>query len=410
MTWAAGTRRCLALALSAILSASCASARAGGGTVGEPPAAPAADEWRRDTLLEQEGFWALTLAFEPDYDGPVSATLIRRPLHRERECAVLYLHGYVDYFFQAHLADYYQQTLADGQRGKGCDFFALDLRKHGRSLPPHYSFPNFAKNLDEYYPEITKALTIIRGEGYRFVILNGHSTGALTAARYLQDGTERDTVDAVFLNSPFLDFNDRDISRFGEMVARLIGKIAPHYKRPSPVPRWYARSLLKRSDGCSDCHGRWVFDPELKKLDGFPTFLGWVRAIDVAHKKVRKGGIRQPILILHSARSNKGTDSVWQEEYGRSDLVLDVKDMKREGKTLGPQVTIREIEGGLHDLVLSDPDAQARVFAEVTAWLRGLPGNPAGNPVPLTIPLRHSDLLSLREGALLGLSSGSVGF
>jgi alpha-beta hydrolase superfamily lysophospholipase len=369
-------RRCLGLALAAIVSGGCAATRAGGGATVGPPAVPDAHEWHRDTLLGQEGFWALTLALEPDYDGPVSATLIRRPLHRERGCAVLYLHGYVDYFFQAHLADYYQYTLAGGQSGKGCDFFALDLRKYGRSLPPQYSYPNFAKNLDEYYPEITKALTIIRGEGYRFVLLNGHSTGALTAARYLQDGTARGAVDAAFLNSPFLDFNDRDISRFGEMIARFIGRIAPHSKRPSPVPRWYARSLLRPSDRCMDCHGRWVFDTELKPLDGFPTFLGWVRAIAIAQKQVRKGGIGQPILILHSARSNDGADTIWHEEYRRSDLVLDVEDMKREGKTLGQEVTIRAIEGGIHDLVLSDPDAQARVFAEVTAWLLGLPGYP----------------------------------
>ena len=241
MTRAARTlRRCLGLALAAILSGSCAATHAGGGAAVGPTASPAADAWQKDTLLGQEGFWALTLALEPDYDGPVSATLIRRPLRRERECAVLYLHGYVDYFFQAHLADYYQYTLADGQAGKGCDFFALDLRKYGRSLTPRYPYPNFAKNLDEYYPEITKALTMIRGEGYPFVILNGHSTGALTAARYLQDGAARDAVDAAFLNSPFLDFNDRDISWFGVAIARFIGKIAPHYKRPSPVPRWYA--------------------------------------------------------------------------------------------------------------------------------------------------------------------------
>ena len=96
---------------------------------------------------------------------------------------------------------------------------------------------------------------------------------------------------------------------------------------------------------------------------------------------MRKGGIGQPILILHSARSNDGADTIWHEEYRRSDLVLDVEDMKREGKALGQQVTIRAIEGGVHDLVLSDPDAQARVFAEVTAWLRGLPGNPVGREI-----------------------------
>jgi alpha-beta hydrolase superfamily lysophospholipase len=328
--------------------------------------------------LGRQGFWARTLVLEPDYDGPVSATIVRRPLHRERDCAVLYLHGYVDYFFQAHLADYYQYTLAGGQSRKGCDFFAVDLRKYGRSLPPKYPYQNFAKSLNEYYPEITEVLTIIRGEGYPFVILNGHSTGALTGARYLQDGPAKDVINAAFLNSPFLDFNGRDISRFGEMVARLLGRIAPHSKRPSPVPRWYARSLLRPSEACQDCHGRWIFDTELKKLDGFPTFLGWVRAIAIAQKKVRKGGIGQPILILHSAHSNDGADTVWHEEYRRADLVLDVEDMEREGKALGPHVTIKAIEGGVHDLVLSDPDAQACAFAEVTAWLRGLPGNPVG--------------------------------
>ena len=142
MTCAARTRRrCLGLALAAILSGSCAATRAGGGASVGPTASPAADAWHKDTLLGQEGFWALTVVLKPDYDGPVSATLIRRPPHRERDCAVLYLHGYVDYFFQAHLADYYQHTLAGGQSGKGCDFFALDLRKYGRSLPLGLSIP-----------------------------------------------------------------------------------------------------------------------------------------------------------------------------------------------------------------------------------------------------------------------------
>ena len=78
MTLAARTRRrCLGLALAAIVSGSCAASRGGGAVVG-PAATPAAHEWHKDTLLNQEGFWALTLAFEPDYDGPVSATILVR--------------------------------------------------------------------------------------------------------------------------------------------------------------------------------------------------------------------------------------------------------------------------------------------------------------------------------------------
>ena len=52
--------------------------------------------------------------------------------------------------------------------------------------------------------------------------------------------------------------------------------------------------------------------------------------------------------------------------------MLDVGDMKREGPKLGPHVTILSIEGGVHDLTLSDPDAQTRVFSAVSAWLQTL--------------------------------------
>lgn len=348
------------LVLAAVLSTA-------GGSVA--PGQPGPMTWDPDTLLP--GFWAHTIDLGHDYDGPIRATLLRRPRHRQRDCAVLYIHGYVDYFFQAHLSDYYENAPAPVTTRTGCDFFALDLRKYGRSLDSGYKYPNFAKSLDEYFQEITVALTLLESEGYPFVLLNGHSTGALTAVRYLQKGPRRQAVNAVFLNSPFLDFNDRDLPWFGVRVAKVVGWIAPHAKRKSTVPLWYARSLL-RPDLCADCHGRWEFDTELKPIKGFPVFLGWVRAIANAQNRARKGGIVQPILIVHSAKSNDGTDAVWHEEYRRADLVLDVEDMKREGPKLGPHVTIQPIEGGVHDLSLSDPDAQTRVFGALSAWLQGL--------------------------------------
>jgi alpha-beta hydrolase superfamily lysophospholipase len=345
---------------------------AGASTTGEETAPPQTGsiEWNQDTLLS--GFWAHTIDLGRDYDGPINATLVRRPRHRERDCAVLYVHGYVDYFFQAHLADYYEHVPAPVTTRTGCDFFALDLRKYGRSLTAGYEYPNFAKNLDEYFQEITEALTLIDSESYPFVLLNAHSTGALTAVRYLQEGQRRQAVNAVFLNSPFLDFNDRDLSWFGVRVAKVIGWMVPHAKRKSTVPVWYARALLLQSEQCPDCHGRWAFNTEIKPVTGFPVFAGWVRAIAKAHDRARKGGIVQPILILHSARSNDGTESIWHEEYRRADLVLDVEDMKREGPKLGAHVTIQAIEGGVHDLSLSDPEAKARMFGAVTAWLQAL--------------------------------------
>ena len=59
-------------------------------------------------------------------DVELVATLIRKASNTGSRPAVLYLHGWNDYFFQTHLADYLSDI--------GYDFFALDLRRYGRSL------------------------------------------------------------------------------------------------------------------------------------------------------------------------------------------------------------------------------------------------------------------------------------
>lgn len=363
--------RASSIRLVALLLAAIALVLGSTGPASAQPGSPAPASWAPDRLLP--GFWARTIDLGRDVDGPVRATLVRRPLQRnpQHDCAVLYIHGYVDYFLQPHLADYFDQAPGPQPSRPGCDFFALDLRRYGRSLDSGERYPNFATNLDEYFPEITTALDTIAAERYPFVLLNGHSTGGLIAARYLQSGPRGGLVNAVFLNSPFLDFSGRDLNAFTRALAPLVGRIAPRSSRASTVPAWYAKALLLPSI-CADCHGLWRFELPLKPIEGFPVFFGWVRAILEAQARVRGGGIRQPILILHSATSNPGTDSTWHEEYRRTDIVLDVSHIKRDGPRLGPRVTVEAIEGGVHDLTLSDPDARASAFAAVSAWLQGL--------------------------------------
>src|SRR5688500_10961825 len=107
--------------------------------------------WRPDKLLA--GFEALELHFPDDYDGRVSATLMRLRAGEAPRGAVLYVHGFADYFFQRHMAERFA--------AEGYAFHALDLRKHGRSLRPH-QHPNFCKSVAEYYADITRAMDEIR--------------------------------------------------------------------------------------------------------------------------------------------------------------------------------------------------------------------------------------------------------
>ena len=122
-----------------------------------------------------KGYEQLTLNFPNDYEGKVTATLVRKKAPQPTHKAVLYIHGFIDYFFQKEMAEQFNQ--------QGYDFYALDLRKYGRSYLAHQKY-YYVLDLNEYDEEITAALNIIGQEGHDNVLLSGHSTGGLTATLY----------------------------------------------------------------------------------------------------------------------------------------------------------------------------------------------------------------------------------
>ena len=101
------------------------------------------------------------------------ATLVRATPPKSAHMTVLYLHGRNDYFFQTEMA----QQLVDA----GAAFYALDMRKYGRSLRPHQTI-GYADDLSVYDEEIGEAIEIIRSErDDEPLVLAGHSTGGLIA-------------------------------------------------------------------------------------------------------------------------------------------------------------------------------------------------------------------------------------
>src|SRR3954447_24132579 len=145
---------------------------------------PGIRTWWPDPLLP--GFEALELRFPDDYDGPVVATLVRLSVGEAPRGTVLYVHGFADYFFQRHMAERFA--------AEGYAFYALELRKYGRSLRPH-QHPNFCKSLTEYYADLDAALETI-GEP---VLLAGHSMGGLVCSLYAHEGERRSQVQSLWL-------------------------------------------------------------------------------------------------------------------------------------------------------------------------------------------------------------------
>lgn len=289
--------------------------------------------WRPDALLP--GFEALELEFPDDYDGPVVATLVRlragSPAGPSARGAVLYVHGFADYFFQRHLAE---RCAAEGYA-----FYALDLRKHGRSLRPH-QHPNFCKRVSEYYADIDRALEEI-GEP---VLLAGHSTGGLVSSLYAADGARREAVRALWLNSPFFDWRLPDWRIAQLHLAAAAGRFFPFLKDESALRADYVDSLLED----------WEFDLGLKPRLGFPIYFGWLGAITDAHARVHRGlGLGIPVLSMHS---------------DEGDIVLDWRDIAKWSRMLGDHVAVLGFPGGQHDLVLSRPPVREEVFRQLFAW------------------------------------------
>jgi len=142
-------------------------------------------------------FFMRTLPLKPDRFGKSNATLVYKPSETNSIKAVLYIHGFIDYFFQWELAEFYNKL--------GYNFFAVDLRRYGRSLD-NAQKPNIINAVEDYYEEINAALQIMKNElGNEYIIINGHSTGGLIASLYANDFPKK--IDALILNSPFFEFN-----------------------------------------------------------------------------------------------------------------------------------------------------------------------------------------------------------
>jgi alpha-beta hydrolase superfamily lysophospholipase len=296
-----------------------------------------------------------TIDLGTDDEGPVTATLIRRGADRPDGRAVLYVHGYADYFFQPHLADFYA--------GQGIDFYALDLRKYGRSLLPHQT-ANFCRDLTEYYPELDEAARIIRDvDGHSQLLVNGHSTGCLISALWAHDRRPDSPVDAMFFNSPFFDMNVSPVLKaIMTPITVRVGGRSPYRKMPVGLNEVHGSSLHR------DRYGEWEYDLAWKPLPGFPVRAGWLRAIHLGQKRLHAGlDIAAPILVASSTSSYK--KARWSEVARSADSVLDIDHMAKWTPALGKRTTLVRIDGGLHDLALSAEPARKRLFDEVGRWI-----------------------------------------
>ena len=293
------------------------------------------------------------IVLPPDDEGEVVATLVSRASDTPSRKAVLHVHGFCDYFFQTGAAEFWVS--------RGYDFYALDMRKYGRSLLPHQT-PNYITDLADYYPELDEAhRRITERDGHDQVVVSGHSTGGLVACLWVHDRALR--VSGLVLNAPWLAMHGSFLVRaVGTPMLERIGGRWPRRPVRRSVTGLYGRSLHR------DYAGEWDFDLSWKPLESWPVFAGWVRAIRRGHAAVHRGlRINAPALVLTSDRSLR--PRVWDPSVHTADIVLDVDQIARWSPNISSHLTLVRVPGAMHDVTLSREPARSRVFEELGRWL-----------------------------------------
>ncbi len=336
------------------------------------------DRWSPDVL--GEGFMARTVELLPDEAGPVVATVVRYRPEEDPSAGpvpparyvVLYLHGWNDYFHQRELARHYASN--------GGVFYALDLRRYGRSLRPG-DLRGYVDSLSTYDEDIHAARDLIRTDHPDLdLVLMGHSTGGLTAALWAH--RHPGALSALVLNAPWLDVTGSSVVRtLGQPVIERLARYQPTAALPVRELGFYHRILrgydaaelddatgLTEEDRADPAVSGWPLEWAWRTYPSGAIRPGWLAAVLAGHSQVADGlDIPCPVLVLTGHQSLFATR--WSEEMRRADTVIDVELTARRALGLGPVVTVVRVEDAVHDVLLSPARVRERAYRELSRWL-----------------------------------------
>lgn len=324
--------------------------------------------WKPDILGPGFEQAIIPLGEDPDTGKKVRAVIVRATQANSNadpeKPALLWIHGMSDYFFQDHVAEYFAQL--------GYPFYGIDLRRCGRARTRGQRW-HYTRDMANYFPELTKALDIITAEvPSGKVVPMAHSTGGLIAPLWLDDLRRNDRdrhgkVAGMILNSPWLDLQ---FNRFLVALARpaigVIGRIAPLIPLPGGDLSAYGVSIYQGA------HGEWDFNTTMKPLEGHRKYMGWIRAVDKAQRRIHSGDIDAavPTLTLVSAHSYLGED--YSPAADTADTVLDVEQIRTWAPETSSQHNTATIDGARHDVFLSEAFAREVAFKTTAEWLEDL--------------------------------------
>lgn len=340
---------------------------------------PTEDKWSVDVLGHP--FEARLIPLPDDEEGPASATLIRIKMDRSRRrrrkhskpsFVILYLHGRNDYFFQAEAAKRFQKM--------GAAFYALDLRKYGRSLRPWQTI-GYTDDLDVYDQELNRAVELVRQDHPNLpLILFAHSTGGLIGT--LWAWKHPGLIDGLVLNSAWLEL--QSMTSIRPTLERIMKGVAGLKPRATVIGEskvnTYHRSISEgwggsgfdlpdwaETKGDDPSLTGWAMHSQWKRPNSYPAPAAWLLAILAGHRQV-ENEVHLDCPVLSLASTSSATEDEWAPAVFNSDVVLDPDLVSQRAATLSDSVTIIRLPGK-HDLLLSDPPVREALYEAVMKWI-----------------------------------------
>lgn len=243
--------------------------------------------------------------------------------------ALVYVHGWNDYFYQPHLARMFSCL--------GGAFYALDLHRYGRNLsgwPAESQVWNcYTEDYADYDPELDWAVARARQDHPGLpVIVMGHSNGGGVVAAWA--ARHHHAFDGLIFNSPWI-VHDVSTIPAGKLLMRLImdwGKLC-RFPMPQFGPATYADSLAGYQALASPLPRRllpflndpavrgWKVNPRWRVFNGAPTLVSWAAAVFRNQRWLAQEAVfpSKPVLCL---TANRQVDCRYREEIFRIDAIL----------------------------------------------------------------------------------------
>jgi len=297
----------------------------------------------------------------------VHTTLVNHIGRPRTTKAILYIHGYTDYFFQTGLAEFFIQL--------GYRFYAVDMQNYGRSIRP-FARPTSCESISQYSQDLDIALTTMKQDGVKQVVVLAHSTGALAVSTYLTQahtfpdreahyGKPFPEIIGLMFNSPFLALPLPPIwlNRLAWSIRALVSALPFAFLRAKKV-NMYSKTLHTRFGG------DWDYRLDWKPAEGFNLSFHWLKEIIHAQHNLANDKISIPTLMCRSEISTIGKKTVEETQLG--DGVLDVESMQAAADKAFQNLTSVMIPQGFHDLYLSKPAAREFYLSSMKKWLNDL--------------------------------------